>query len=400
MRMLLIAALVACGGASPSRTPQQRGEDSAASIAALKASKFEDAGRAATTALDLDHHNSQAAAVRAIATYQMAAHGLVAELRDLVIHAEGLKAFDHPGGRAAWQKFLDHLVDVDRDLAVVAADPGFSLELCIACWEHDYNYDGKIDERDRHMLEIEVDDKGERLAEGDPRRRPTFHFDVGDADWARAMVAFQRAFGELVLAYKWSELDSLFKSKMDAPKLTIKLSDRGRVRRARELILAGLGHADRCRTEYLAETDDDREWVPNPRQRNHPVPFAVDDALYATWEGVIGDVHRMLDSKEGISMREVAGIGGSSLASLVPDAYIDLGNMLANPTDIVIDLGLVLKSPDAAGSETMLRGLLGNGYQKTMRATPLVGRLRSMKEQLDRGEDTFDRKLRYLFWLN
>jgi len=30
----------------------------------------------------------------------------------------------------------------------------------------------------------------------------------------------------------------------------------------------------------------------------------------------------------------------------------------------------------------------------------MVDRLRRMKEQLSRGEDTFERKLRYLFWLN
>lgn len=35
-----------------------------------------------------------------------------------------------------------------------------------------------------------------------------------------------------------------------------------------------------------------------------------------------------------------------------------------------------------------------------MRASPLVGRLRQMKDQLSRGEETFERKLRYLFWLN
>lgn len=35
-----------------------------------------------------------------------------------------------------------------------------------------------------------------------------------------------------------------------------------------------------------------------------------------------------------------------------------------------------------------------------MRPTPLVGRLRQMKAQLDRGEDTFERKLRYLLWLD
>jgi hypothetical protein len=44
--------------------------------------------------------------------------------------------------------------------------------------------------------------------------------------------------------------------------------------------------------------------------------------------------------------------------------------------------------------------LLGNGYATHMRASAIVGRLQRMKHELDHGEDTFDRKLRYLLWLN
>ncbi len=44
--------------------------------------------------------------------------------------------------------------------------------------------------------------------------------------------------------------------------------------------------------------------------------------------------------------------------------------------------------------------MLGNGYQARMKPSPLIGRLRAMRDQLSRGEDTFERKLRYLLWLN
>src|SRR5439155_5752453 len=140
------------------------------------------------------------------------------------------------------------------------ADPSFTLELCLACWEHDWNRNGHIDDSDRRLFEIEFDGHGGTLPEGDPRRRPTFKFDVGDADWARAMIAFQRALGELVLAYKWSELDKLMRlfGRGKDHRLTIHLLDAGRVHRARDLVLAGLDHAERSRAEYLAETDDDR----------------------------------------------------------------------------------------------------------------------------------------------
>jgi hypothetical protein len=35
-----------------------------------------------------------------------------------------------------------------------------------------------------------------------------------------------------------------------------------------------------------------------------------------------------------------------------------------------------------------------------MRPSPLVGRLRRMQDELEHGEDTLVRKLRYLIWLN
>ncbi|MBA2538385.1 MAG: hypothetical protein H0V17_02015 [Deltaproteobacteria bacterium] len=399
-----VCGVGACGSTPSTRNPQERSADSAPAIAALRASQFESATKEASTALAKDARSAQAAAVRAIATYQLAAHELVSELGKVLQQGLSLKLLDHAGGRMAWQKFLDKLVEVDRDLAIVAADPSFTLELCIACWERDYNHSGQIDERDRKMLEIELDDKGESYPDGDPRRRPTFKFDVGDAEWARAMISFQRAFVELVLSYQWSDLDKLFFGDGDSTKLTIKLGDKQRVTRARELILNGLAAAERCRTAYLAETDDDREWVPNPRQRSHPIPLAIDDSIYATWSGVVGDVRRMLESKEGISLREVARLGDKNSEHKVPDVYLDLGAMLSSPKDIVIDFSLLKGGGDAPGKidhiDQLLRGLIGNGYKPTMKPSPLVRRLDAMKQQLDRGEDTFERKLRYLLWLN
>jgi hypothetical protein len=394
-RLLVLIAFAGCGGP---RAPHGPSDPAPAAVAALQASKFAEAAEQAKATLARDPHSSRAAAVRAIAAYQMAGHELIRSLRQIIEESHQLEFFDHPGGRAAWQGFLTRLEEIDRDLAVAAADPGFSLELCIACWEHDWNHSGAVDERDRKLFELELDGQGGTIPEGDPRRRPTFRFDAGDIEWARAMIAFQRAAGELVLAYRWSQLVNL----LSGGELVIRLTEPARVKRARELVLAGLEHADRCRAAYLAETDDDREWVPNPRQKSHPMPLEVDDELYRTWTAVIGDVRRMLTSEEGISMRELVGLADDDLVTRVPNAFIDFGRMLGAPKDLVIDAGSLFGrgEPDAAGVEHLLRGVLGNGFQAQMKPSPLVGRLRAMKRQLDRDEDTLERKLRYLLWLN
>src|SRR5688572_24040990 len=240
-RLLLLIAIAGCGGPQGPRGPR---DPAPAAVAALQASKFEEAAQQAGATLARDPHSSRAAAVRAIAAYQMAGHELVQSLSGILENAARLEFFDHAGGRAAWQGFLTKLDAIDRDLAVAASDPGFSLELCIACWERDWNRSGEIDDRDRKLFELEFDGQGGEIAEGDPRRRPTFRFDVGDAEWARAMIAFQRAAGELVLAYKWSELDKIFAMGFRLPRLLIRLNEPARVKRARELVIAGLRHAD------------------------------------------------------------------------------------------------------------------------------------------------------------
>src|SRR5262249_5702622 len=177
---------------------------------------------------------------------------------------------------------------------------------------------------------------------------------------------------------------------------------------ARALILDGLGYADRCRAAYLAETDDTREWLPNPRQHDHPIPLEVDAALYQTWADITGDVRRLLESQDALSLRQLAALGNRDAFALLPDAHIDLGAMLREPTDISIDLALVEQLDDANNNvavvvplaEKFLRGVLGKGYAVAAKPSPLVGRLARMKREMAMGSDTFERQLRYLMWLN
>src|SRR5688500_11974664 len=121
-RLFLVIALASCGGSSgPARTPQQRADESAASVQTLQAAKFGDAERAASAVLATDPQSSRAAAVRAIASYQMAGHELITTLQSVIERADKLEFFDHAGGRAAWQAWLTKLDAIDKDLAVAAA---------------------------------------------------------------------------------------------------------------------------------------------------------------------------------------------------------------------------------------------------------------------------------------
>jgi hypothetical protein len=398
MKHAVVALFVAaaCGGApfTPPPSPPRPTEDAPA-LDALRAAQFPQAIELAHAQLALAPRDAEAAAIHALAAYVQAAQNAYTELdvRHSFLYFD--KAFT-PEGQPAVIALASQLESIDRDLEVVAADPRFALELCFSCWTYDWNHDGTIDRRDQQLLQIEVDGSGTQLDEHDPRRTPTFRFDVGDALWARAMVSFQRAGLELLLAYRWSDANRV-DDKTKQP-VVIHLISADRVRHARELVLAGLELSDASRRAYLAETDDDREWVPNPHQHSHPVPLEVDDRLYATWSGVVGDVRDLMAGKRGLGLRELATLISPELVKLAPDAYIDVGRMFTEPTDITLPVDA--EGDDVASMTRWLRGVLGHGYADHMQPSPLVGRLAAMRRDLERGGETVEHKLRYLLWIN
>ena len=396
--LCLVLPLAACGP-----TLAQRETAAKPAIDALRAAQFDDARTKAGVVLGQDAGNPYAALVDAVARYRKVTHDLMTDLPSILIGAVVGRGFNDRYLRFALENAEKELKAVDADLERAARFPELTFELCLACWEVDWNRNGRIDQRDRAFLEIEIDANGKELPEGDPRRRPTFKFDHGDVLWARAFVIFQRAVLDVVMAYGYGNLDRVIPEVMRHRKgvLRLKLEHPERMKEARALILRGLDLADQARAAYLAETDDDREWLPNPRQKSHPLPLPVDDALYQTWQDVIGDLRRIVSREEGLSVAELAQLGHHKWPS-PPSGYLDLGGMLEKPKDIVIDLGqLAERDRDNVGmTEAALKDVFGDYYVASMKPSPLIGRLKRMKSEVDRGQESFERKLRYLFWLN
>jgi hypothetical protein len=372
-------------------------------VSALQGGSFYEAEQLARDVLVKDPGNVQARLVRAIARYGNTMHNFVPDVLRLVEQWGRGRDRDRAQGtlhqKLAWMD--EQLARVEDDLAVAAAEPEVSLRLCLACWTRDWNHNGRIDDTDRLLFQIERDAEGREIPAGDPRRKPTFRFDRGDVTWARAFVAFQRALLNLVLAYELPSAKELARGFRGRAPFRVRLLSRARVRRARALILTGLHHADRCRMEVLAEQDDEAEWVPNPRQKNHPLPLPVDQALYATWEGVVRDLRALVRGKEGLDIAELAQLGGHQWVD-PPRGFLHVGRLFSRPGDIVIDLrGLEAKGLSKRDLvERILAKVLGDKYVRRMRPTPLVKRLKRMKGEVTRGKESLGRKLRYFIWLN
>ncbi len=379
--------------------------DARGAVEALQASRFDEAEKMAADLLAEDDRNAQAHLVAALTRYKRAMHQLTTD-----VVAIGAGAFVH-GLNKQYLAFALTQADAElevvaRHLAAAARDPDVSMEQCLARWRVDWNRSGKVDQRDMILFQIELDADGNQIPEGDPRRTPTFRFDSGDVYWARAMVAFQRAVLNLVMAYEIPEPRAMIAANdADDPAgrtVTIRLKEKARVHRARDLILAGLAQADRCRREYLAETDDDREWLPNPRQKSHPLPLPVDEKLYATWEGVLTDLGRLIAGEEGLDVAEVAQLGDHQWAD-PPRGFIHVGRLLEEPRDIVLDFGNVERldhDRSRQNVEAVLADVFGDKYKPKMKPTLFLLRLSRMKGEIERGEESLERKLRYLLWLN
>lgn len=399
-RLVIAAAVLSClfGCAGP-RSGERRAA-AAPAMSALAAGDLEAAGGHAEAALTRDGKSPQAALVRAITRYERAMKQASKDLRTVIIGGAMAGGLNQRYLKSALSELNAELDAVEGDLALASEDPEISLDLCLACWEKDWNGDGRLDSRDRLLFQIEQDASGRPIPEDDPRRKPTFRFDLGDVYWARAFVAFQRAAIDVVLAYDFSELDRLLDERGTRPRrLRLRLVQPERMRSARAHVLRGLGHSDQSRRAYLRERDDDREWVPNPSQKSHPLPLPVDGALYATWEGVVGDLERLVRGQEGLSVRELAQLGDHRWES-PPGGFIDVGGLFGAPRDVVLDLDLLERAERKRDVEAALGSLLGANYRRQMKPSPLPSRLSRMKGEVDRGEESLERKLRYLFWIN
>ncbi|MBI4704079.1 MAG: hypothetical protein HY744_23465 [Deltaproteobacteria bacterium] len=388
-------------GPKPASEPEQQRSDAARAVAALQQGDFAAARREAEAVLARDPSSPDAHLVAAIARYRQAMHLFYLDARTVVFGAAGAGGLNHRYLRATLEQTELELAQIDASLAVAATAPDISLELCLACWQIDWNHNRRVDRADELLFQIEIDEQGNPLPEDDARRRPTFRFDRGDVLWARAFVSFQRAALDLGLAYDWEGLDEILAARDDRmpDRVVIRLAHPELVAEARRLLLAGLAFSDESRRAYLAETDDEREWVPSPRQRSHPLPLPVDQALYDTWEGVVGDLQRLVRGEEGLSVAELAQLGDHQWKS-PPQGYLDLGRMLAAPRDIVLwpkELERLDRAHDVEGA---LRSVLGDYYVRRMKPSPLVRRLQRMKGEMDRGEESMERKLRYLLWIN
>lgn len=163
------------------------------------------------------------------------------------------------------------------------------LSIAPAAWVRDLDGDGTVGIAERYFFAIPARSDG-ALASGMPsgeeeyyereyNLKATIRLDQTDIYWALAYHDFAEALVETVLAYDYRRDEN--------PLRQIRLVDADGMRRAQARFAAGLRTSERMRVAALGETDDDHEWLPNPRQADTVFPVPLDATDFRIWEEML-----------------------------------------------------------------------------------------------------------------
>ena len=155
---------------------------------------------------------------------------------------------------------------------------------------------------------------------------PRIKVDRADAYWAAAYLQFAETLLNTVLAYEY-DLSQGFQ---------IRLRDPDRIRKlAYQNLLGGLRASALLRQSLAKETDDDDEWIPNPKQVRTSFPLLLDAQTFATWGELLGHMEKLfrgqtllggtVESQEFRNVRDLSG------GVCPPGQGIDVQSLFTDP---------------------------------------------------------------------
>ncbi|HZP19965.1 MAG TPA: hypothetical protein VFB16_07110 [Bauldia sp.] len=179
------------------------------------------------------------------------------------------------------------------------------------------------------------------LSDNDLAVSLAFGFDRGDVYWLRGYIHLMMAFGEFFLAHDWHEsFDDTFHLFFPSANLAFShalfsadamdwgpiadlitflhirwpVAEPERMRAVRDHLKAVIALSRQTWDAVEAETDDDREWLPNPRQTSPFALLRVDQAHIDAWRAILDEAELLLDGRKlvphwrfgrGINLRRV-----------------------------------------------------------------------------------------------
>ncbi|WBS01677.1 hypothetical protein OU994_25970 [Pseudoduganella sp. SL102] len=204
-------------------------------------------------------------------------------------------------------------------IRITSASEG--LPIVPATWVRDLNGDGEIGISERYFFALPARNDG-KLTVGMPSEdeayyaneynlKATIRLDQTDILWGLSYHYYAEALVEVLLSYQLDRGTS-------KPDQAIRLAHPENMRRAQGLIVAGLKTSEQMRLSALAETDDDMEWLGNPRQASTVFPVPLDNADFNIWGELMGHLVPLFQGKTLLTATKQASGPLATIGNLCP----------------------------------------------------------------------------------
>jgi hypothetical protein len=250
----------------------------------------------------------------------------------------------YEGLRKLFLQLQADLETVEKTLSLVKGD--VKVPVRIGTVLLDLNGDGKADEDERFWkiyarMNMQAEEATEEIA-----REYVIAFDTADAIWLRGYCHLLLALDEFILAHNWKEtfdrtahlffarVDTKYSKLFDDDEhddqfmepildliafihlIRFPAEEPARMKSALAHIEQMLDLSGQMFEAVLAETDDDREWIPNPKQTGVIPGVAVTEEMLEGWEEFLVEAKSLFAGKkliphwrirtgEGINLRKV-----------------------------------------------------------------------------------------------
>lgn len=189
--------------------------------------------------------------------------------------------------RQALKDLLSELASAEATLAKVT-DPKVKLRLDLLAANMDIRGDGIS--RWMSLPELQLD-PGQQV-----RESFVVAFDYSDALWLRGYCHTLSAFCEAALIHDHQPyFDNLAFNPYEPPTMAVLEKERGKA--VLDHVQAVVDLSRLTWKAIQAETDDDAEWLPGPRQKNGVLRVAITDEMVVAWHDLLNDLEALVAGK-------------------------------------------------------------------------------------------------------
>jgi hypothetical protein len=228
---------------------------------------------------------------------------------------------DNAGLRAILEDFSVGLMEAETTLAGIR-DPTVKIPLAIGLVRLDMDADGEASDAESLWRAFDAVTPGQQVTLEEAESF-VLHLDAGDALWLRGYCNMLSAVIEIALAHDTSTLfevsahqffpdtgtpmaafpekgeDSEWMEILDSiatiHALRLPVAEPARMARAHGHFLRVIELSGQTWDAYMAETDDDHEWIPNPSQTGVIPGAAVTAEMVEGWQLFLGEARQILE---------------------------------------------------------------------------------------------------------